>query len=71
MNSSGQSIMQRILLNFWKDAGNVCAVISLVGNGFKLSSSFSSSSIHVLNILESVDTETLNLSDRPGRNRPT
>ena len=42
----------------------------LVGNGFKFVYSFSISSIHVLHILDSIHTETLNLFARSGRKWP-
>jgi hypothetical protein len=71
INTSLQSIMQRMPGKFLKESGSDCAVMSLDGNGFSNSSSFSNSIIQVLKIRDRVDTETSNLSDRSCRNNPT
>ena len=64
-NSSVQSIIHRMFVKFPKDAGSVCAVMSRLGNGFRVSSSFSISSIQVLNIRDSIDTCLLYTSPSP------
>ena len=43
------SMMHLMFLKSLKDGGNVKAVISLNGNGFKYANSFSISMIHVVN----------------------
>ena len=71
INSSLQSMMQRMSLNLAKDCGSVSAVMCLGGHGFIGASSFSIRKIHVVNTRDRTEALMLNLSAKSCIKSPT